>query len=355
MIMVIQSPQPLGVSRSRLSEVVVRKLLRATFLVLALILSSSPSFPWGGEGHQVVGLIAEKYMTTAALAKAGDLLDGSAIDAVASWADEYRRDHRETGPWHYIDIPLADSKIDLARECPNGDCVIAKTEQFLAVLKDPNAAKDAKAQALKFVIHFVGDMHQPLHDEDNGDKGGNTRHVIFDGHPDNLHWVWDTGLLQHITRNPAALAAELESRITPQDQAEWQKGSIEDWVMEGHRLAQTVVYGDLSNENPAPITPEYERQAEPVIELQLEKAGVRLAYLLDANLMLGPAGQKAAPEVHKALSRGNPDIRVWVNTNSGTYHCPGTRWYGKTKEGEYMTQKEAQDKGYRPAANQPCM
>jgi hypothetical protein len=211
-------------------------------------------------------------MTSAALANARDLLDGSTIDAVASWADEYRRDHRETGPWHYIDIPLADSKIDLARECPNGDCVIAKTEHFLAVLKDPNAGRDAKAEALKFVIHFIGDLHQPLHDEDDGDKGGNTRHVIFEGHPDNLHWVWDTGLLQHINRNPAAFAAELESRITPQDQVEWQKGSIEDWVMEGHRFAQTVAYGDLSNENPAPITAEYERRAEPVIELQLEKA-----------------------------------------------------------------------------------
>jgi hypothetical protein len=90
MIVVIQFPQFLGVSRSRLSEVIVRKFLRAMFLVLALILSSSPGFPWGGEGHQVIGLIAEKYMTTAALAKAGGLLDGSAIDAVASWADESR-------------------------------------------------------------------------------------------------------------------------------------------------------------------------------------------------------------------------------------------------------------------------
>ena len=167
--------------------------------------------------------------------------------------------------------------------------------------------------------------------------------------------MWDTGFLQHINRNPAAFAAELENRITPQDQAEWQKGSIEDWVMGGHRLAQTVAYGDLSNENPSPITPEYERQVEPVIEIQLEKAGVRLAYLLNANLMHNGTGQKPESEVHKALSGGNPDIRVWVNTNSGTYHCPGTRWYGKTKEGGYMTQKEAQDKGYRPAANRPCM
>jgi hypothetical protein len=90
MILVIQFPQPLGVYQIGLSEVIVRKLLRAMFLVLALILSSSPSFPWGYEGHQVIALIAMKYMTADAQAKAGDLLDGSPIDAVASWADESR-------------------------------------------------------------------------------------------------------------------------------------------------------------------------------------------------------------------------------------------------------------------------
>jgi hypothetical protein len=137
---------------------------------------------------------------------------------------------------------------------------------------------------LKFVVHFVGDIHQPLHDEDDGDKGGNTRHVIFDGKPDNLHWIWDTGLLEHINRNPEALAAEMESKITAQDRAAWTKGSIEDWVMEGHRLAQTVAYGDLGNGDPAPITPAYEQQADRVIETQLEKAGVRLAYLLNTDL-----------------------------------------------------------------------
>ena len=116
----------------------------------------------------------------------------------------------------------------MERECPKGQCVIAKTEEFLAVLKDPKADRSAKVQALKFVIHFVADLHQPLHCKDDGDKGGNARHVIFDGHPDNLHWVWDTGLLQHITRAPEALAAQLESRITPQERAHWAKGTLAD-------------------------------------------------------------------------------------------------------------------------------
>jgi hypothetical protein len=162
--------------------------------------------------------------------------------------------------------------------------VIGKIEQFLAVLRDPKADRAAKAEALKYVVHLVGDMHQPLHDEDDGDKGGNGRHVMLDGRPDNLHWTWDTCLLEDINRNPEALAAELESRITLLDHAEWVRGTLEDWVMEGHGLAQTVAYRDLGNQDPAPITPSYQRQAGPVIELQLQKAGVRLAYLLNAAL-----------------------------------------------------------------------
>lgn len=109
------------------------------------------------------------------------------------------------------------------------------------MLKDPSADLAKKAEALKFVIHFVGDINQPLHDEDDGDKGGNTRHVLFDGRPDNLHWIWNTGLLEHINRSPEAPAAELEGHITAKDRAEWARGTIEDRVMDGHRLAQTEV------------------------------------------------------------------------------------------------------------------
>jgi S1/P1 Nuclease len=93
-------------------------------------------------------------------------------------------------------------------------------------------------------------MHQPLHCEDGGDKGGNTRHVVLDGHDDNLHWVWDTGSIEHINRDPETLAAELERSITPQERSEWEKGAIEDWVLEGrwlnryHMIPFEVACGD---------------------------------------------------------------------------------------------------------------
>jgi len=262
----------------------LRKLLSTLLLVMTFILAPSSGFGWGREGHHVIVILAMHYASPETAARVRELLGSESLEEASVWADEYRRSHPETGPWHYIDIPLAEMTIDMERECPKGQCVIVKTEEFLALLKDPKADRAAKAEALRFVIHFVGDLHQPLHCEDDGDKGGNMRHVIFDGHPDNLHWVWDTGLLEDINRNEQDVAAELERQITDKGRAAWEKGSIEDWVLEGHRLAQTVAYGDLGSEDPAVITRTYEQQVDPTVELQLEKAGVRLAYLLNDAL-----------------------------------------------------------------------
>jgi hypothetical protein len=91
-------------------------------------LASRLAFAWGHEGHQVIGLIAEHYMTPAALKAASELLDGATIESVASWADDYRHDHPGTGPWHYIDIPLGDSTIDMAKEGPDGQWLVAQTD-----------------------------------------------------------------------------------------------------------------------------------------------------------------------------------------------------------------------------------
>jgi hypothetical protein len=106
-----------------------------------------------------------------------------------------------------------------------------------------------------------------LHCADEGDKGGNARHVIFDGHPDNLHLVWDAGLRHHISRNGQDLAAEVRRQITVQDRAAWDKESIEGRIMEHHRLPQTVAYRDLGGENSAVVGPAYEQRADPAVEL----------------------------------------------------------------------------------------
>lgn len=133
-------------------------------------------------------------------------------------------------------------------------------------------------------MHFISDMHQPLHCENDDDEGGDLLRVIWHGHPDKLHWVWDSRLIDDIDRNSQSLAEELEQQITPQDRAAWDRGSIDDWILQSHRLAQLVAYGDLGSQHPPVIGPTYEREADPVVEVQLKRAGVRLAYVLNQRL-----------------------------------------------------------------------
>jgi hypothetical protein len=265
---------------------------RAGIAIFALLIPHATplGLAWGPEGHHVTVILAEKHLTPDTAAQVKMLLGSESLLDASVWADNYRHDHPETGPWHYIDIPLQDTTIDLRRECPSGDCVLAKTETFLAVLKDTHADHTAKAEALRYVIHFVGDLHQPLHDQDNNDKGGNARlvqlgtHVPPPGLTDNLHWLWDTGLIERVNSNDQALAEIIRLKITDADLTAWAQGGVEDWILEAHRLAQTAAYQGLGSANPAVITPEYERQADQVIETQLARAGVRLAFLLNKAL-----------------------------------------------------------------------
>jgi hypothetical protein len=259
----------------------IRRL--AVFLIIGI--TARPALAWGPEGHKTVAILATHYMRPDTLAQVHELLGSDSIEDASLWADTIAHSSRaETAPWHYIDIPLHDSRLDMARDCPNGQCILAETQKFLDILGNPQSGEQARGEALRFVLHFVADLHQPLHCEDNHDKGGNTQPVIFAGHPDNLHWVWDTGLVQEIDPDPQALAAILEHDISGRDTAAWERGSIPDWVMESHRLAQTVAYRGLLGDGTPTLGRAYDERAEATIKLQLEKASVRLAYLLNERL-----------------------------------------------------------------------
>jgi hypothetical protein len=165
--------------------------------LLLLLLFPAGAFGWGGMGHQIVALIAENHLTPEAKAGIRELIGNANIaDAeIASWADEVRRQRSETAPWHYVNIPVEAAGFDRVRDGNNGDNVIDAIQKQSAILADKSASKAARAEALKFLVHFVGDIHQPLHCADrNGDAGGNTRLVFY---PDerfavSLHSVWDT-------------------------------------------------------------------------------------------------------------------------------------------------------------------
>lgn len=244
-----------------------------------------PALAWGPEGHKAVVILAARYLRPGTIARVRELLGSESIEAAASRADDIAHSTRtETAPWHYIDIPLRKSTIDLNRDCPRGQCILIKTQEFLATLGNSGSGNDRRREALEFLLHFVADLHQPLHCEDNHDRGGNAQQVIFEGHPDNLHWVWDTGLVQEINPDSQALAAMLDHAITERDRAAWERGTVQDWVMESHRLAQTVAYAGFEGRGMPTLDRGYDRRAESVIKVQLEKASVRLAHLLNERL-----------------------------------------------------------------------
>ena len=259
----------------------MRKLLVVATLGLHL-----PAFAWGPEGHRLVARIAEQELTDKAKARIAEIIGhGHSIAETASWPDEIRPSRPETAPWHFVDIPLSARHLDMARDCPKGQCIAASLENFEAVLKDPQATPEHRKEALLFVVHFVGDLHQPLHCVDNHDKGGNDVKVVFHDHATNLHSVWDSGLLSQLPKEQDLFTKF--DREAEQHRKKWSKGSAEDWIEQSHRLAQKITYGKL----PKPgangmivLNAAYEQAADGVITEQIEKAGDRLAAVLNACL-----------------------------------------------------------------------
>jgi hypothetical protein len=251
--------------------------------LIALLGGCLPLWAWGPEGHDLVARIAEAQLTDAARAQVAAILGpGTSLASISSWADQIRRSRADTAPWHYIDIPIDKPHLDMARDCPKGDCVIAAIEKFETTLRDPAAPADQRKEALMFVVHFIGDMHQPLHCSDNKDHGGNTVQVQYMDKPWNLHSLWDGAMLAHIGT---------EEQLFPQWSSEalhhakkWSKGTVEQWAEESHKAAQKVTYGRLPKVAPGTriaIDATYEQKADPLIREQIEKAGDRLARTLN--------------------------------------------------------------------------
>lgn len=256
-------------------------------VAVAILIGCLPAFSWGPEGHNLVARLAEARLTPEARARVAAILGpNTSLASIASWPDQIRRGRPETAPWHYIDIPIDRPHLDMARDCPKGDCVIAKIEDFGKALRDPATPPEQRKEALMFLVHFIGDMHQPLHCSNNEDKGGNDVRMQFFGKPMNLHSVWDGGLLGRMGAEDK-LFTEYTRDLTPGRAKKWSKGTVKDWAEESHKASQKIVYGKLAKVaagTPVPISEPYEKTADPLIKAQLERAGARLAAVLNAAL-----------------------------------------------------------------------
>jgi hypothetical protein len=223
--------------------------MRVALSVLLVLLIPSLCHAWGGQGHQLVALIAVEMLTPETKAAAKELLDGANVcDAeVVNWADEVRRERRETAPWHYVNIPYDAQGFDRERDGRKGDNVIDAIDRQTAILAGKAQPREKRQEALKFVIHFIGHVHQPLHCVDrNGDKGGNGRLVFFldDRKADSLHYVWDTALVRELVgrKKIADVADTLSKTITVKQRKEWAATAPEPWANEAHRVAVNWCY-----------------------------------------------------------------------------------------------------------------
>jgi hypothetical protein len=249
-------------------------------LGLILVLTAGQLLGWGGEGHSLVARLAAARLTPAAAARVAEILGPNvSLASIASWADEVRRSRAATAPWHYIDIPIDKPHLDMKRDCPNNNCVLAKIEEFQHTIADPNVTAEQRQEALKFLVHFIGDIHQPLHCSDNKDTGGNDVKLEFGGRPTNLHSLWDSAMIGKLGTEDA-LFAELNADLGKHEK-KMRKGDDRDWAEQSHKLGQKIVYGKLPKTAPIKVDASYEAIADPVIKEQLERAGARLAKVLN--------------------------------------------------------------------------
>ena len=284
----------------------------------ALFALTTHAFGWGPQGHRVVGDIAERYLTPKTQAQVSELLgsdrlaDGEpsgrrTLGEVATWADEIKDfdwGKRRTS-WHYDDIALCGSA-DYARYCRGGRCASAQLARQIEILGDPRARLRARNEALKWVVHLIGDIHQPLHAADRGDRGGNRVQVSFFGERENppygslnLHAIWDMQMVSRLVADRGGERALVSAPIAETDRRAWERGSVSDWIAESHALALDRVYAPLPVAascgdritGVVAIDQSYYANAAPVIDIQIRKAGVRLARVLNEVLGSREAGR----------------------------------------------------------------
>jgi hypothetical protein len=265
---------------------------------------------WGDMGHEIIALIAYRHLVPPAraaldalLASDRDTLTAGDFAARATWADKHRDAHRETAAWHFVDIEI--DQPDLERACfgfptlpagqwaslgPAQDCVVNKIAEFAAELKSPSTPAAERILALKFLIHFMGDLHQPLHAADHHDRGGNCVSLSAPvGGAQNLHAYWDVSVVNALGQSAAQIAGQLDARLSAADLKEWTQGTPRSWAMESFAVGRRDAYALASTPTcqsggSVALTPAYLAQAEKVAATQLLKAAVRLAAVLNRAL-----------------------------------------------------------------------
>jgi hypothetical protein len=286
------------------------------FIVNAVIATTfaqrDAAWAWGNEGHEIVAIIAADNLAPAVREHVAKILGVTAdvisveraMAAAAIKPDtEFRDRDRSTAPWHFINLCLQDQQSDIPARCRSGNCVTAKIDEYARRLKEADYDQWGAAGDLAFLIHFVGDVHQPLHAATDADRGGNCIPVDSQPQARNLHAAWDIAVVYRLqdslgSRTPDVVAHKLEQAYANERAADsWKPGSANDIAWESNQIAHSQIYDALNipiescqpevdscaaaPHGPVDLDSAYMDRASKIAGRQLAKAGFRLASLLN--------------------------------------------------------------------------
>ena len=247
--------------------------------VVSLLLAM-PAYGWGKTGHRVSGAIAERYLSVQARAEIALILGVEDLAEASTWPDFMRQDPDEfwqttSYPWHWVTVPPGKLYTDIGPP-PEGDAIFALAK-FRQTVMDESQSLSQRQLALRFIVHLVGDLHQPLHAGNGKDAGGNQFLVTFFGEPRNLHSVWDNSLINHEQLSYSELSDWLLRRITPEMASAWQETDPVVWATESTIIRDTIYPPDDDRDLGWPYV--YEHRA--TVRTRLQQAGVRMAAYLN--------------------------------------------------------------------------
>jgi hypothetical protein len=290
----------------------VKKLI--ALLLLATLVPTQLS-AWGPKGHAIVADLAQSRLTPAARANLQLLLGNDSLASIATWADQVRKDRDESFGWHFVDIPKDAAGFSQPRDCfrpqdkhkdaltDHHNCVVDRIEMFQKVLADPAAARETRVEALKWIVHFVGDLHQPLHAIEEARGGNDIKLPVFGSakcgdYDCNLHWTWDSLLLEHTGLSQEDYVRRLNELIAQKHLEKQAVGTPVEWANESHLQARHLV-----DPRPAAVDETYYQANIDLVNEKLALAGLRLAALLNDTL-----GKNSSIRSSSSLSKAPGNI-----------------------------------------------
>jgi nuclease S1 len=346
---------------------------------LALLLFPIRAWGWGSDGHRIVAKIAADNLSPAAQSHVAGILGVTAghiafaMETAAVLPDSsFRKKDDSTGRWHFINICLQDARSEIRRRCSEGNCVTDKIDEYSKRLKDGNYDRWGAAGDLAFLIHFVGDVHQPLHAADDADDGGNCIHIDSRLRADTLHKAWDSDIVRGLESSIDSGSGETTAFRLEQTYANekardvWIPGHTDDIAWESNQIARADIYAPLhipvepcesrvlcNNQRRVELDSDYIDRAEVIAGHQLAKAGFRLASLLNETWVhpTGPSDANAPVPSSKTITG-----QIIGNRRSKIYAWPGCGSYDTMAPKNrvvFPNRDAAEQAGYRAAYNCP--